>query len=334
MHCKKKVRYIKKTFFSFKLKMHDLPNEIILYICTFLDIRTLCRMSTVNYRFMNLVYNGLSWKNLFKEHFGAIIPKCDKNFYEQHFIVISLRSFVEIHFSYLKETLTIKDYAVPLRKNNRFKRLTKSIPQKFSQLRKLTIHSGIKTVFDTFSHLRELSISSCHVNDPKILFSSKLRKLVVLRVTGISWHKIELSTSLKKLRIAESHLTFPPKNMSLLTKLENLEFTHGKLKDCSFIVNLVKLKTLFLGENKIKYIPKYISSLRSLTTLDFHRNKITFLPEEIFGLSKLMIVYLYENKIKMRKIYENFNFSFILSEKFCIETIQRPIFREIMSMSL
>lgn len=314
--------------------MHVLPNEVISHICTFLDIKTLCRISTVNRRFMKLVYNSLSWKNLFREHFGAVISRCDKNFYEQHFIVISLKSFVEIHFSYLKETLTIGDYIVPLKKNSRFKRLTKSIPQKFSQLRKLTIRGGVKTVFGTFSHLRELNISSCHVSDPKILFSSKLRKLVVSNVTGISWHGMELPTSLKELKITESHLVLPPKNISLLTKLEDLSFTHGKLKDCSFIGNLTKLKTLFLRRNKIKHIPKCISSLRSLTTLDFQRNKITFLPEEIFGLPDLMVAYLYGNKIKMREVYRNFNFSFILSEKFYVETMQHPVFREIMTMSL
>lgn len=56
------------------------------------------------------------------------------------------------------------------------------------------------------------------------------------------------------------------------------------------LFNIVKLKKLNLGNNKIQILPKEISKLSELQYLNITNNKLSYLPKSLFFLNKTCII--------------------------------------------
>ena len=104
-----------------------------------------------------------------------------------------------------------------------------------------------------------------------------------------------LLVGLDKLRVLE-----PIKNLSLLEiyKLETLDLTDNRLTQLpAEIGNLVNLKALYLYENRLTQLPAEIGQLVNLKVLNLSNNRLTHLPVEIWGLVGLLNLYLYSNPL-------------------------------------
>jgi len=185
----------------------------------------------------------------------------------------------------------------------------------YRALRKGLIASGSKT-YEVDSHLTE--ILSCNkkkeeerakgrsleqlknaLNDEdirelrKTLFASRLNRLTVNSVLGVIIypHEEDEEGRVRKLNFRFSD---PPlqKAFPFLTKLKHLEHLDVTDSDIASIPEdigeLISLKTLYLGANRILEVPPSFGRLKNLRALDLSWTDIQALPKEFGDLTNLM----------------------------------------------
>ncbi len=147
--------------------------------------------------------------------------------------------------------------------------------------------------------LEVITIEGCRLEtvDEGIKELDKLRVLNLSRnaLEELSVHVVELP-ALEIMNLDHNVLPVFPgieksNFFSALTGSEHAQ-VDGKLFKC------YNLRELSLKDNRIEYIPQYISLLKSLRKLDVSVNMLSDVPEEIGKLNSLEILHLESNKLK------------------------------------
>ncbi|CAG5119734.1 unnamed protein product [Candidula unifasciata] len=119
------------------------------------------------------------------------------------------------------------------------------------------------------SNLTTLDLSSNNITDV-----SEVENLV----------KSAFSQTLSVLHLDSTGLTRMP-NLSNLTRLHSLTFTHNKISDVPAGSLPLSLTSLYLSFNGIKSVPKDISSMTGLSYLDLSGNLLTYIEPNSFPSS-------------------------------------------------
>ena len=152
-----------------------------------------------------------------------------------------------------------------------------------------------KIDFSKFVNLEYLSLKDDHLKElPKELF---------------------LLTKLKTLDLSGNDFKVLPKDFSKLKTLEKLYLNDEKNLDLpqSLVVlaKLPNLKSLYLDNDRINYMPREMLQLKNLEYLSLRQNALKEFPKNINSLSHLKHLYLNENSIPLDNVeLKNINFGF------------------------
>ena len=75
-----------------------------------------------------------------------------------------------------------------------------------------------------------------------------------------------------------------PEWISKLDRVFSLILSKNQLTSFENVLNMTKLETLSLGENKISYVSPEIKNLKGLKRLDLSFNRISEVPKELFEI--------------------------------------------------
>lgn len=99
-----------------------------------------------------------------------------------------------------------------------------------------------------------------------------------------------------KLRLSNQKLTEFPKEILLLTNLQELYLEKNKIKELPpQIKNLKNLQVINLTKNKLTRLPIEFCDLENLHEVRLGKNKIQHFPREIIGLKKLSVFDVHAN---------------------------------------
>lgn len=151
---------------------------------------------------------------------------------------------------------------------------------RFKQLESLCLRQNLLTLMLGIRALEPGKLEELDLYDNRIdHISSALNEFVNLSNLDLSFNKIKNI-----------------KNISNLTKLENLYFVQNKIKHIRNLELLVKLKNLELGGNKIETISETMLSLSSLTQLWLGKNRISKL-QNLDNLVNLRVLSIQSNRL-------------------------------------
>ena len=152
-----------------------------------------------------------------------------------------------------------------------------------------------KVDFSKFVNLEYLSLKDDHLKElPKELFL--LKKLKTLDLSG-------------------NDFTVLPKDFSKLKTLEKLYLNDEKNlnlpQSLSVLAQLPNLKSLYLDNDRINYMPREVLKLKNLEYLSLRQNALKEFPRNINSLSHLKHLYLNENSVPLDNVeLKNINFGF------------------------
>lgn len=152
-----------------------------------------------------------------------------------------------------------------------------------------------KVDFSKFVNLEYLSLKDDHLKElPKELFL--LKKLKTLDLSGNDFKVL-------------------PKDFSKLKTLENLYLNDEKNLDLpqslDILAKLPNLKSLYLDNDRINYMPTEMLKLQNLEYLSLRQNELKEFPKNINSLSHLKHLYLNENSVPLDNVeLKNINFGF------------------------
>ncbi|CAM2795366.1 Leucine rich repeat-containing protein [Flavobacterium frigoris] len=152
-----------------------------------------------------------------------------------------------------------------------------------------------KVDFSKFVNLEYLSLKDDHLKElPKELFL--LKKLKTLDLSGNDFKVL-------------------PKDFSRLKTLENLYLNDEENLDLpqslNILAKLPNLKSLYLDNDRINYMPSEMLKLQNLEYLSLRQNELKEFPKNINSLSHLKHLYLNENSVPLDNVeLKNINFGF------------------------
>ena len=157
-------------------------------------------------------------------------------------------------------------------------------------------------VMETMDNLKLLDISyNFLVYLPDFLFSLELWWLNCCdnSLTEIPQQIYQLYPSLRSVDFSWNHLTELPRELSILTALQELMLGHNKLTNISdyfYFERWRDLEKLDLSSNRLEKFPECIGKFGNLIELDLSHNLLSSIPESIGKLNKLSRLMLSRNQ--------------------------------------
>ncbi|KAM6064415.1 leucine-rich repeat and IQ domain-containing protein 4 isoform 2-T2 [Theristicus caerulescens] len=167
------------------------------------------------------------------------------------------------------------------------KNLLVSIPRDINRLRHMKVlyfdQNHIQDVCEELGELKcllSLDLSNNPLSCSSLPVISKLQSLRQLRLYKTNLHEI------------------PVQICEYLHHVELLGLSDNNLKCLpKEIVNLTKLKEIYLQKNRFKSIPKELCHIANLEIIDLEQNLISFIPEEVGFLTNLVKLFLASNNL-------------------------------------
>ncbi|KAJ5067806.1 leucine rich repeat containing protein [Anaeramoeba ignava] len=280
---------------------YDIPDDLVIYICRFLDQNQLILLAQSCKKFEELAFEPCLWN--------------DRS--------ISLYQTVN-RFTIVRLTRTVEHLQGIRMKHCRIQNLPSffdEMKKRCGDLKTLELHScfvenpskeetklgsiaQLSSSLKNLPQLTELSLPSSRLGTipPEIY---KLKQLQKLNLVANQFNsnpftsKISNLDSLKELRLDMNDISIIEPNIFKLKHMEVLSFSFNSISALpSEIGNLTELRNLRLSNNSISFLPNTMKSLLSLKTIEIGSNRLGSFPDVLLECQDLERIELFNNQIR------------------------------------